>query len=83
MDEDQKRLEDKVDNVLDKIGAIDVTLGKQQVSLDDHIRRTELLEQRMDPVEKNMNMIHGALKLIGLLSVIAVMIEAAIKIFHG
>lgn len=46
------KLEGKIDRVLERQNAIDVTLGKQQVSLDDHIRRTELLEEAVEVLKK-------------------------------
>lgn len=58
------RLEIKVDRVLERVGAIDVTLGAQHVSLVDHIRRTALLENQMEPIKTHVTRVQGALKLI-------------------
>lgn len=57
-----KRFDEKLDKILDKIGSIDVTLGKQQVSLDEHIRRTELLEKAVEPMEHKWLITEGILK---------------------
>ena len=65
--DDHSRLENKVDKILEHVGAIDVTLGMQQVSLDEHIRRTALLESEMKPVKKHIHMMQGAIKLIAAL----------------
>lgn len=47
---------DKLDEqikVLDKrLDSVDITLAKQQVSLDEHIKRTTLLENKVIPLEK-------------------------------
>ena len=53
---------EKMDSRLDNV---DITLAKQQVSLDEHIRRTELLETKVEPIQKHVNMVDGALKFIG------------------
>lgn len=55
----------KLDKIVEDIGEIKVTLGKQQVSLDEHIRRTNLIEEDLKPVKKHVWMVNGALKLVG------------------
>lgn len=73
MTDDKKiqRIEDKLDKVAEHISAIEVTLGKQHVSLEEHIKRTNLLESKIDPIENHVSMVNGALKLILLLSAVA------------
>ena len=46
----------------DKISSIDSTLLLQHESLKEHIRRTDLLEQRVIPVEKTLTMFIGVFK---------------------
>ena len=74
---------DKLDKILDKIEQIEVhvgtqavTLGKLTVSVEDHVRRTNLLEEKVGPIEKHINMEKGAIKLIGLISTLAAIYEA-------
>lgn len=43
-----KELKDESKEVRSALGRIDVTLAAQHVSLVDHVRRTQLLEQRVD-----------------------------------
>ncbi len=74
------RIEDKIDAVGQKIGSIDVTLASQHESLKDHMRRTELLEQSIEPIKKHVNMVSGALKLIGLLATIGAIIEGIVAL---
>lgn len=64
------RLEDKIDIVVTRIGAVDSTLSAQHVSLTEHIRRTELLEAEVKPIKRSVAMMEGALKLLGVLAVI-------------
>lgn len=75
MEDRGKRFEDKLDKVVDKISSIDVTLASQHVSLEHHIRRTDLLEAEIRPLKKNMAMAEGALKLLGASAVIVALIE--------
>ena len=76
---DFNRLEAKLDKIVDKIGSIDSTLASQHTSLREHIRRTELLEAQLRPVEKHVAMIQGALKLIGLVALFGGILGAAIE----
>lgn len=65
------RMEDKIDKVIEKISSIDKTLVKQSVILDEHVKRSTQLENRMDPVETHVKMINGVIKFILLVSAIA------------
>ena len=75
---DLKRIEDKIDKIDDKIGSIDVTLAAQHVSLKDHIRRTQLLEEGFKPIQAHVSRVEGALKFIGALATLAAIAEAII-----
>ena len=75
-----EKLEENIEVIKTHIGQINVTLGEQHVSLKDHIRRTELLEGDVIPMKKEWNMVHGALKFIGLLSIVAGIAEAIYKL---
>lgn len=59
--------------------SIDVTLAKQSVILEEHVKRSNMLEDKLQPVERHVAMIQGAVKLISLLAVIL----GIIKVFHG
>lgn len=51
--EDDKRLirvEDKIDKLGDRLGAIDSTLASQHESLKQHMYRTQLLEEAVKPM---------------------------------
>lgn len=64
------RIEDKVDQVVDRLHAMDVTLASQAVTLEDHVRRSTMLERQMVPIKRHVNMMEGALKLLGILAVL-------------
>lgn len=71
MQEWGSRLEHKIDVIAEKIGSIDVTLAKQHVSLAEHIKRTAILEKEIKPIQKHVAMVNGALKLIGIVAILA------------
>jgi endonuclease III len=58
-----ERINHKLDKLFQKVSTIDVTLASQHESLKEHIRRTEILETKVEPMEKTMHMMSGALKL--------------------
>lgn len=70
-----ERIEVKLDDISDHLSSIDVTLGKQHISLKEHIRRTELLEKDVAPIKKHVSRVEGAAKLIALLSALAIILE--------
>lgn len=73
MSADDKRLERievKLDDTNDHLAKIDVTLTAQHISLKEHIRRTNLIEEQLVPISKHVNMVKGALALIGLIGTI-------------
>lgn len=78
---ENNRLEEKIDKISDKISSIDVTLAKNTVSLEEHIKRTNILEQKLGPVEKHVNMVDGALKLIAVAAMVATIAESIHLIF--
>lgn len=75
-----KNLEDKIDSISEKITNIDVTLAKQSVVLEEHIRRTNLLEEKLAPVEKHVHMVNGALKAIGFIAIALGVVEGILKL---
>jgi len=74
------KLEDKVDKILEQQGEMNVTLAKQSVILDEHIKRTNLLEVKLAPIEKHVIMLNGVLKFIGMVAIVVGVIEGLLKI---
>lgn len=73
---ENKRIFDKIEKIEEHIGSINVTLGKQEVtlfkqeeSLTEHVKRTNILQNKISMAE-------GVLKFIGLLGVIATIVKA-------
>jgi hypothetical protein len=68
------RIESKIDLMAEKISDIQVTLGKQHVTLEEHTRRSlanekavEILQARLEPVETYQKIQKALLKIVGLL----------------
>lgn len=76
------KLHEKIDKIHDRLGAIDITLARNTDSLVEHVRRTELLEDSLKPIQKHVSHAEGALKLVGFLSILAGITLAIFKIFN-
>ena len=44
------KLDDKIDKMIDDIGEIKVTMAVNTESLKEHIKRTNILERRVEPL---------------------------------
>jgi hypothetical protein len=61
------RYEEKLDKITEQISEINITLARNTVSLEEHIKRTNILENKLEPVEKHVVMVNGVIKfLLGL-----------------
>lgn len=76
-----KRIESKLDTIVDDIGAMKVTSAEQHIVLKEHVRRTELLEEAVKPLEKHVYMVNGVLKFLGVLGLLASIVEALMWVF--
>lgn len=82
MEDRLERIENKLDKVIDDIGNIKETTAKQQVSLDYHIKRTDLLEEKLEPVEAHVHMISSMFKIVGGIAVVAGIIGVIMQIIE-
>lgn len=64
-DDRLNRIEDKLDKVLEKASSTDVTLAKQSVILEEHMRRTEALEAIVIPIKSKVDVVMTIIKLLG------------------
>lgn len=83
-----EKLDNKLDKTNERLNDIDKTLVKQEASLSEHIRRTEINEEaiglvrdEMKPVKKHIYMMEGALKLLGVLSLLVGLLVGVLKLF--
>lgn len=75
------KIQDKLDRIIDVQGKQETTLARLTVTVEDHVRRTNMLEDDIKPIKRHVAMVEGAMKLIGLLSMIAVIIETIHLVF--
>ncbi len=72
MSNDQlSRIEGKIDAINVRINAIDVTLAKQHEQLTYHIKRTDLLEKKVEPIAEKDTFFRVLIKLIGVCALLA------------
>lgn len=76
------KIEAKVDNIVESIGTINTTLSAQHVSLQEHMRRTTLIENQLMPIKTQSDMMKGAIKLLVLIGVIVAIVEGIHRISH-
>lgn len=77
-DDRLERLENKIDLikeaaevVKERISSINTTLALQHQSLVEHIKRTEILEKAVIPLQTHMNTSSSMLKVLGFLALLA------------
>jgi hypothetical protein len=83
-----ERIETKVDTISKDVSSIDKTLALQHLSLQEHMRRTalaeesiELLRKDIEPVRAHVNRIDGAMRLIGVVSILVSITAGLLSIF--
>ena len=64
----------KLDKIAEDIGEIKVTLAEQKIILENHIARTEALEEIVEPIKKHVEGINGVVKALKILALIATII---------
>jgi hypothetical protein len=66
----------KLDKLDERLDSVDKVLVRNTTSLEDHIRRTEILENEMEPVKAHVAQVSGAMKLIIAISSVAGIVQA-------
>jgi uncharacterized coiled-coil protein SlyX len=69
------RIEDKIDKINDKLAETNIIMVKQQVILEEHTRRSTMLEKKIVPIEKHVSMMNGVFKFLGILGTLAAIAE--------
>ncbi len=72
----------KLDKIQEDIGEIKMHLAEYNVLLDVHIKRSDMLEKKMEPIETHVAMVNGGLKMLGLLAVLVALAEFAMKVMQ-
>ena len=86
LDKLEEKIDQKFDKVIETANHQEVHLGKLTVSVEDHIQRTNILQDEQKeikktivPIQKHVSMVNGALKLIGLGGIIATIVMAVVE----
>lgn len=85
---------ERIYEVLDKIGEdiseLKITAAKQEENLKEHIRRTDIAEENLElirkeiqPLKEHVIVINGVLKIIGAISIIIGSAAGMIRIFEA
>ena len=74
------RIEDKLDSLSVHLGAIDTTLALQHESLKQHMRRSDLLERKLEPVEKHVTFVQNIMKFGAGAGILASIVSTVLKI---
>lgn len=82
MDDRLVRIEKKLDVIIDRISAVDVTLASQHQILNEHQRRSIALEAIVDVLRRNQYRVEGVLKFFGILAVIATIVEGTTSLLN-
>lgn len=82
-----EKIESKQDQILDEIVSNKIINERNTASLEQHILRTNLLQEELEiiraemkPIEKHITLVTAGLKLLGLISLIASLTLAIINI---
>ncbi len=74
------KLNEKQDAQSEILAALNVVTAKQEVNLQEHMRRTELLEQEVLPIKSHVEQVRGVGKFLAFLAVIGGAIAAFLAI---
>ena len=72
-------IDNKLDKIQEDVNEIKTHLAVYNEQLTVHIKRSEMLEDRIIPIETHVFMINGAIKLIGIVAAVAAIVEVFIK----
>lgn len=67
---------DKLDKIIDTLSAQAVTLERLTITVEEHVSRTNKLEDIVLPIQREFNYMKGAILFIGFLATLAAIYEA-------
>ena len=78
-----ERIETKIDKLDEKLHSIDITLVKQEASLDKHIKRTDINEAQLQKFEKEIVPVLNSIKAVKIIfSILTFIISAFLLGIH-
>jgi len=84
MDETRaQRIEDKLDKIADTLTDHAVTHARNTTSLEDHIRRTELLEEALKPLKQTDTILRACLKGLAALATLLTILYTITRLLKG
>jgi len=75
-------MEKRLDRIESKLDVIIVEQAKQQVILEEHTKRSTMLEDEFKPMRLHIAQIQGAMKLLGILALMAGILEAVLAVIR-
>jgi uncharacterized membrane protein YheB (UPF0754 family) len=89
VDSKLEKMNEKLDAIVAKQGEMNITLVRLTDSVEVHVKRSDLLEERVDllagdlkPVEDHVTMVNGALKFLVYLGAVVGLVAGLLKIFE-
>lgn len=69
--QDLNRIFDKIEKIDDKLETMDKSLLRNTITLEEHVRRTNLLENEVRPLKKHVVIVESIFKIIGFCATLA------------
>ncbi len=82
MEKKLDKIEEKIDSVNEKLAKTNEILAVNTESLKHHILRTQMLEERVEPLEKSYQQANGVIKLFTYLSILATVVDVVYRLIH-
>lgn len=74
------RIEKKVDKLDERLDSAEKVAIKQEINLAEHMKRSDLLEKKLEPVENHVKYMNGALKGLAIVSLIVGVVAGILKL---
>ncbi len=76
------KLDDKIDIVIHTCNQLNINMAENNVILQDHTRRSTMLEEQMKPIQAHVDGIKGTVKFLKIIAVLAAIAEAIHIVMH-
>ena len=75
----ENRIVDKLDKIETTLVAQEINLAKLTVSVEEHVKRSNHLEDALRPIQKHVSMVQGAVKLVAFIGVLAAILDVLMR----
>lgn len=76
----QSNSDKRLEEIERLLASIDKTMALNTAHLDEHIRRTEILEEQIQPIKVHVEQMRGAAKLLAILALIAAIAKVVLSL---